>query len=67
MLDEDGVAGQVAVDDGGVAGVEVTAEGREVRQRTPTLSPSPSPGRRSWTEDTHLRADRICVHHLFKA
>lgn len=26
MLDEDGVTGQVAVDDGRVAGVEITAE-----------------------------------------
>lgn len=43
MLDEDGVTGQVAMDDGGITGVEVAgdAEQRWVKALNPTLHPFP--------------------------
>jgi hypothetical protein len=71
VLNEDGVAGQIPVDDRGAAGVQETAdvgEGRaggagsegvgEVGRSGASARTSPGP---------HLSADRICVHQRFQA
>lgn len=69
MLYEDGVTGQVPVDDGRTAGVQKAGEdGRageagsrltgEGRHRRAAAQASPDP---------HLSADRICVHQRFQA
>lgn len=75
VLDEDGVTGQVAVDDGRVTGVEITAEEEKenphksllVKTTWLRLLQRASRMEHWWKEETYLRADRICVHHLFKA
>lgn len=65
VLNEDGVTRQVAVDDRRVARVQVTAgKQRPSRRLMQTLSQFESS---MIVQQKYLRAERICVHHLFQA
>lgn len=62
MLDEDGITGEVAMDDGGLTGVEEAGGHRAALSTLPYAARS-----RTARQRTYLRADRICVHQRFQA
>lgn len=67
MLNEDGVAGEVAMDDGRFTGVQVAGEAKTSAQSTFSCIKSHFLGFKRCFLFNHLRADRICVHQRFQA
>lgn len=68
VLNEDGVTGQVAMDDGWATWVEITGWHPKETNTDIVLRRSFAVRHLIKSEsETNLRADRICVHHLFQA